>query len=467
MGYFFTNTQNNSPNGAQPTAEHKVQESAPRKQSQTKVVVVDDKKHSNKAPVIAKEKTQQCEAAQPHFVQLDELTHKRQAWIKRLAMAAKKVNVPQHLKERQMQLSGVPLDVFRQLTAPLNFDHYDLLPVNGKPHLLEGALQEKTMGCQFSRQYECFINLAESGQITTQTILGRNSILIGLIDADEHIKLATIERLMQAGLNTNFADLVFMTSKNAPLLWIERMVAYNKDPLDRTWSHHYRKNTLSMLAAETLNAPLFDYWLGLGSPLSTTEYDYTAMDVLKAPQNEQELESAIQIFVEIANRMVLPYKTDTLDKIKHWLPLEIQQQHVEYFNAHQNALLASLEPIPAGMIEYSQKLARYLGSMNAAITELDQKLAGCKIDRINNTAASKQTTDSDITAHNPSDTIDAFSQLDASQQQDILAQINLLKRKDWQGYVAKTDEMLTRLQDNGINTIALLQLIQANAPFNT
>ncbi|MCJ8271515.1 MAG: hypothetical protein MJK04_19215, partial [Psychrosphaera sp.] len=410
--------------------------------------------------------SKRCKSADPYLHQLSKLAQQRKQTIEQIALSSKTVAVSSQQKERQIQLAGIELDTFRQLTAPLPFDHYDLLPVNGKPKILKGTSKQQFIGYMSSRNYQPIAAMVASGQITENTIIGGSSILTRLLDDNPNIDLTVVEQLLQAGLTANFSDLVVMTQKQAPLALVDLLTRYNKDPVSQSWYHHYRQNTLSMLAAQGLNTALFDYWLAIDVPLMTGEFDYTAVDVLPVPANKQQLQSAIHIFGEIANRQILPYKVDTLDIIKRWLPQDIQQQYAGYFEAHEAAIMVSIDALSEIEQNNRQHMEAFFGQINSQVAQVNAAMAECGFDTNN---PSKITDDGQFDLPYvevaQSDSIAEFKHLDESEKQAMLGRTARLKNKDWQGYLDDMETYSDNWQDNGTQQMALSQLLGEDAPF--
>jgi hypothetical protein len=428
--------------------------------------VLPDNKSQPKQNNVTAQTSKYCKSATPYLQELSKLAQHRKQTIEQISLSSKTIKTSTQQKERQIQLAGIELDTFRQLTARQSFDHYDLMPVKGKPSILKGSLKHQFIGYMTSRNYDSIAAMIDSKQITDQSILGGYSILTRLLDDNPAMDLAVVEQILQAGLNANFSDLVVMSAKQAPLELIDLLARYNKDPVNQSWFHHYRQNTLSMLAAQELNVALFDYWLATGVPLMTDEFDYTAVDVLPAPTNQKQLQSAIHIFGEIAIRNILPYKVDTLDKIKRWLPQDIQQQYSGYFKAHEAVIVTAIDSLTDNEKNNRQYMATYFAQIDSQIAQTNAQMAKCGFSSslASNTANESQF-DLPYVAPLQTDTMKQFEHLDEAEKQAVLSRTARLKNKDWQGYLDDMAEFSDNWQDNAVQQMVMSQLIGEDAPF--
>jgi len=366
-------------------------------------------------------------------------------------------------KEQLIIESNIPVENFRKSTLwHKDIQYTTLMAVNGKPEPITGLLRDKFNRYVRTKDYNKILILIKSEKFNINSIIGGKSILLSIIESTPNISLSYLEQLLHAGLIPNFSDLVALVKNKATFNVIERIAADLKEPLDQVWYEYFRENTLSMIAAENLNDELFDLWLSLGVPLRASKFDYSAIDVIGIPHNEYELTQAINIFIKIANQYIPPLEMTTLIRIKKWLPKEIQDEYPFYFKNKQdyelrknlNALLSKDE------IEKVNKMTINLSEIDREIEKNNLILQTCTIkNRIKNNIIQA---DSGTIVKN---SLEELLLLEPEMQKYLLDLNSSIVDKNWKKYLIIHEELLLSYQEPSFSKVAIMQLIQADAPF--
>ncbi|MEW6991400.1 hypothetical protein AADZ91_11990 [Colwelliaceae bacterium 6441] len=392
-------------------------------------------------------------------------THKSEM-LNVFAKFAQKANISKEQQERIIQQANISLNEFRQITAwHEKVDYTDLLPVKGKPEALEGNIASDYYSAMVSKNYTYIIDQANQKLLSRQSIFGGISILTHTIlysqQAGKIIDTVQVEQLMNAGLKPRFADLVALTRENIPLPLLEVVNAYTTENIKQSWYHHYRENTLTMLAANNLNLQHFQYWISQGVPTSTSEVDYSAMDMLKTRVSSQELPQATQIFIDLATQGVKPYDVNTLKTIKKWLPPQVQQEFADYFSEHSKVELSDIES------KLSQDMLVRLSQTNKALSDLKEELQHCSKSPL--TEVNSITSKLDVKSYAP--VIPEATKQNTDEAMQEIAQnftsalFSATTNNDWTNFLAATDELINDSGTSEMLDIALIQAIQNNAPF--
>jgi hypothetical protein len=275
-------------------------------------------------------------------------------------------------KQRQEaigQHAAVPLNVFRRLTGKYrDLNMNSLMHMDGKSVRVPNAVQNQFEQHLRDKNYDGIIMQIRSGELVTNSSVGSHSVLSRVLLRDKAIDIEIVKELIDAGLTPSFPDFVRMTATNRDLELIELLVRSSEDDVNKSWYNNDHFNNLTMLAAEKLNSSLFNFWLAQGSKMAVKINDYTALDVMKTPTSEYELVQASSIFVELANRTVLPYKADTMDRVKAWLPAKLQHTYADYLNRYEAPVLSGFE------LQKSDELTVSLRFIDDELSVIEQSL---------------------------------------------------------------------------------------------
>ncbi|MCP5064769.1 MAG: ankyrin repeat domain-containing protein [Ignavibacteriae bacterium] len=385
--------------------------------------------------------------------------------LKTLLKLLRESNLNKSQQEKIIQKIGIPIMGFRQLTAWHGQNNYsDLNPVIGKIIPLDSTTKTNYTQYLLTQNYESIITQINNGSLTNQNIINGRSILSNTIIQAKDINTYTIERLVNAGLTPHFSDLVELTEANMPLDIIRLIVSYNTDDINQSWYNHYRKNTLTMIAAKNINYPVFNFWVKQGVLSSTDKKDFTALDTLSEPSNEKELAEANQIFIELALQNVVPYDIKTLEKIKKWLPKETLKRFGNYFTNEREAVLDEFEmriseefstsfQIQKRKLEDAikqEKLCNELGINNNIVTNIITE-------RLKEVENNKRTKEDSNLPDNP-------IKLNNKTKKLIIELRAMRKNKAWDDYLAISDKLAQELNSTEVHTMSILSALEDNVP---
>ncbi len=385
-----------------------------------------------------------------------------------LASSLNSSQISMTTKEQIFQLSGGDLDEFRvQNSWHADFYHSDLKPVVGKHTLLPAKVNNLFMQYFFTENYDGIFELVENGSITSSSIFGGKSIISFIIMNRRDIDLAVVSKLVNLGLEPNFSDLVNATKRQQSREVLE--VLRGNIEISKVWYEEYKQYSLSLVAAEAANYDLFELWHGLGSPLETTEFDYSVLDVLPVPRNDNEKENLVNIFEVAAAGGVLPYKSNSVDMLLSWLPHETIMEYRDYFNKIDENFIYQLEKLALNeaQLESINSYKDYVSKLNLktkTYTDLalvcDSEFELIKTDKEIRALARKKIENVTV------ETINKLDKLDSSVREAVVSLNVSLDQQDWQGYWKKAKLIATSGHDSGFTHLALLQMINADAPFS-
>jgi len=368
----------------------------------------------------------------------------------------------------ELILQGLGLDIlsYRKAINPRVFNSSDLRPVTGKYQIIGKnlALKERFETHFFNKNYQAIISQVEQGILTLQHIYDGLSLLSAIFLNDKEISSDIIVQLISVGLAPTFADLVVATQLNLPKNIVMTLRDHYFDEPMQTWYHNYHHNNLVMAATENLNSDLFYYWFEQDIPYRAKELDYTALDVLPTPKNDKELSAAIDIFVSLAKKSLYPYKNNTLDNIKQWLPLEVQQQFNHYFNNEQPKLLST-----KAQQEFDFLSSRFNESSTYNIAEIKEQLEACyhiKFPQSELIDYKPLALDSFyIEAHNNLQvTVDNMSKEDQVTLKRVTKLHDYIQHQQWDILIEQVESIANDTDTEWLYGMTLLNLIIANAP---
>ncbi len=375
-------------------------------------------------------------------------------------------------KKNIIESFGLSIETYRKTTSwHAGLDYTDLRTTDSKPVSLQGDNFFEFFQYWEAKDYESILTFIKTKNLTSATVVGGESIISSLMKHDNKINSDTINQLIIAGLEPNFADLVTATKLGMPLQVIETLVLNFEGPINKIWYENYHKNTLAMVAAENLDVVLFNYWINLGVKLTTGSSDYNVLDVITKPENVNELESAIDIFRTAIQLDIKPYKQESLKLLQDWLPVDIRDQFPELFS---HRLLKNWKAyLHADMSEKDfQKLNRFyklIQSTKTTIKEIETAIIFCGNKENNNKLHENE---SSFATHSNSG-YEQQKPVTLEEQKAIQDKITVSKRlqsliadNDWEGYLLALKDYPLDERDTlaGLHNMAMLQLVTANAP---
>lgn len=167
------------------------------------------------------------------------------------------------------------------------------------------------------QDYAEIINLFSNGQLTQNSTIDGWSILSTLM-MHTSIEPNLLKKILNTGINVNFADLVFATLTKQNEAILDSLAQEYTGDINIEWLSNGRYYNLITLSAESINYAALKIWSSHGVSHYVERDLYSSIDILPVPKNDYEKSQSLAILDFLVKYGVTANSLHTLTRINQW-----------------------------------------------------------------------------------------------------------------------------------------------------
>lgn len=212
----------------------------------------------------------------------------------------------------------------------------------------------------YKHDYPAIISALSRGELDPDYVYAHFDLLTLIFAANPQISENTVSQLLSAGLRPTLANLVILTQQGRSQAILETVLSFaNGLDYNHKWGNDSPKQNLLILALKNKQTSLAQFWLDKGNSPFFQQAEFSALDVIAKPSNQQDLQLLVTLTRRFAAEQTYPNDLSKLPTIRAWLPESVQTELEDYFAVGMDKLNKLRDN------EYVKKLQQHMDELNA------------------------------------------------------------------------------------------------------